>query len=74
MKENGAPRPNKIPPKSSIDDGQIPVEWRDVNITAIQKKGSWAELGNNRGVSLTSVVGKLLEKIVKIEIDAHIKN
>ena len=76
MRENAAPGPDCIPPivlkmlqddvltilfRKSIDDGCIPDEWRDANITAIHKKGSKAEPGNYRGVSLTSVVGKLLE-------------
>ena len=38
----------------------MPDEWRDANITAIHKKGSRADPGNYRGVSLTSVMGKLL--------------
>ena len=54
--------------RKSIDDGQIPDEWRDANITAIHKRGSRAKLEKYRGVSLTSVVGKLLERMVKNEI------
>ena len=60
--------------QKSLDDGQIPDDWRDANITVIHKKGSRAEPGNYRGVSLTSVLGKLLERIVKNEIDSHIEN
>ena len=40
----------------------------------IFKKGSRAEHGNNRPVSLTSVTGKLLERLVKNEIDAHVES
>ena len=60
--------------KKSLEDGRIPDEWRDAHVTAIHKKGSRAEPGNYRGVSLTSVVGKLLERTVKHELDAHIEN
>ena len=60
--------------RRSIDDGQIPDDWKEANITAIHKKGSRAEPGNYREVSLTSVVGKLLERLVKNEIDAFIEN
>ena len=60
--------------RKSIDDGQIPDEWRDANITAIHKRGSRAKLEKYRGVSLTSVVGKLLERMVKNEIDVYIEN
>ena len=59
--------------RRSIDDGRIPDEWRDAHITAIHKKGSKSEPGNYRGVSLTSVVGKLLERLVKAEIDSHVE-
>ena len=45
-----------------IDEGQIPNEWRAAKITVIHKKGSKLEPGNYCGVSLTSVVGKLMEK------------
>ena len=60
--------------QKSIDDGKIPDDWREANITAIHKKGSKADPGNYRGVSLTSVMGKLLERVVKNEMDAYIEN
>ena len=60
--------------QKSLDDGMIPDEWRDANVTVIHKKGSRAEPGNYRGVSLTSVLGKLHERMVKNEIDSHIEN
>ena len=60
--------------QKSLDNGQIPDEWRDANITVIHKKGSRADPGNYRGVSLTSVLGKLLERLVKNEIDSHIED
>ena len=60
--------------QKSIDDSQIPDEWREANITVIHKKGSRAKPGNYRGVSPTSVIGKLLERMMKNEIDAYIEN
>ena len=38
------------------------------NITAIYKKGDKKEAGNYRPVSLTCILCKLLEKIVKREL------
>ena len=67
-------KPVSILFRKSIDDGKIPDEWRDAKITVIHKKGSKAVPGNYRGVSLTSVVGKMLERMVKEEIDAHVEN
>ena len=60
--------------QKSIDVGEIPDEWREANVVPIFKKGSRAEPGNYRPVSLTSVPGKLLERLVKNDIDAHIEN
>ena len=57
-----------------MDEGQIPEDWRNANVVPIFKKGSRCEPWNYRPVSLTSVTGKLLERMLKYEIDAHIEN
>ena len=67
-------RPIAILFKKSLDDGQIPDEWREAEITPIHKKGSKADPGNYRGVSFTSVVGKMMERMVKNEISKHVEN
>ena len=58
--------------RRSIDVGQIPDDWRDAHITPIHKKGSKAEPGNYRGGSLTSVIGKMMERLVKEQIDKYV--
>ena len=61
--------------ESSMETGRIPDEWRDATVTPIYKqKGSRSDPGNYRPVSLTNVAGKLLERIVKNEITAHIES
>ena len=50
---------------SSMGSGQVLEDWRVANVTTLFKKGSREELGNYRPVSLTSVVGKVLETIIK---------
>ena len=50
---------------SSLQSGQVPEDWRVANVTPLFKKGSREELGNYRPVSLTSVVGKVLETLIK---------
>ena len=47
----------------SLESGQVPEDWRVANVTSLFKKGSREELGNYRPVSLTSVVGKVLETL-----------
>ena len=49
----------------SLDSGVIPEDWRSSNITAIFKKGKRSNMGNYRPVSLTSVVCKVFESIMR---------
>ena len=49
----------------SLDRGEVPEDWRVVNVVALHKKGSRKESSNYRPVSLTSQVGKMLERIIK---------
>ena len=58
----------------SLKERKIPDEWRTANVTPIYKKGSKSEPGNYRPVSLTSSVGKLMEKIVKQAIENHVES
>ena len=48
----------------SIQTGQVPQEWRDANISPINKKGSRSMSSNYRTVSLTRQVVKLMERIL----------
>ena len=59
--------------KRSLKERKIPDEWRYASVTPIFKKGSKAEPGNYRPVSLTSATCKLMEKIVKEEIEKHVE-
>ena len=49
----------------SLQDGIVPFEWKEANIIALFKKGSRNKSVNYRPVSLTSVVCKLLETIIR---------
>jgi len=57
--------------QSSIDNGTVPQQWKRGNVSAIFKKGDKADPGNYRPVSLTSVVCKLLEKIIRGNLLDH---
>ena len=49
----------------SLESGEIPNDWKNAVVTAIFKKGTRSEPGNYRPVSLTCVVCKLLESIIR---------
>lgn len=52
----------------SFREGLVPVDWKSANISPIHKKGSRSDPGNYRPVSLTSQVGKLMERVIKSEM------
>ena len=52
----------------SLEGGIIPSEWKETNITPLFKKGSKNKSENYRPVSLTSVICKLLETLIRDHI------
>ena len=58
-------RPLHIIFAGSISSGYLPKDWRRANITPIFKKGCRTDPSNYRPVSLTSVVSKALEKLIR---------
>ena len=59
--------------KLSIELGIVPQDWRDASVTPLHKKGSKEKVENYRPISLTSVIGKLLESVVKETIVNHLE-
>ncbi|XP_072107366.1 uncharacterized protein [Mobula birostris] len=73
--------------QKSIDSGMVPEDWKIANVTPLFKKGARKQKGNYTPVSLTSrkqkgnytpvslmsVVGKLLESIVKDEVTEYLE-
>ena len=49
----------------SLQEGIVPFEWKEANIIPLFKKGSRNKSVNYRPVSLTSVICKLLETIIR---------
>ena len=58
---------------SSMETGEVPEDWRIADVVPIFKKGNRDSPGNYRPVSLTSVVGKLMEKILRDRIYEHLE-
>ena len=56
---------------TSLSTQMIPEDWKMANITAIHKKGDTKIAGNYRPVSLTSVVVKVMESLVRDHIMDH---
>ncbi|KFP51686.1 hypothetical protein N323_04174, partial [Cathartes aura] len=53
---------------------EVPVDWRLANVTPIYKKDRKEDLGNYRPVSLTFVLGKVMEQITLSAITWHVQD
>jgi hypothetical protein len=61
--------------KTSLETMQVPRKWKDARITAIFKKGDRKKATNYRPVSLTSIICKVLEQLIRDHIMKHmVKN
>ena len=56
----------------SLNSGLIPNDWKLAHVTPLFKKGSKSECKNYRPVSLTSILCKILESIIKDSINEHL--
>jgi len=43
---------------------EVPEDWRKANVTPVFKKGKKEDPGNYRPVSLTSILGKMMEELI----------
>ena len=50
---------------ASLESGVVPKDWREAHVVPLHKSGSKDVVENYRPVSLTSVVSKLLETLLK---------
>ncbi|KAF7254462.1 Myotubularin-related protein 5 [Varanus komodoensis] len=50
--------------EASWRTGKVPEDWRVASVVPIFKKGSRRDMGDYRPVSLTSIVGKTLERLI----------
>ncbi|GCC23648.1 hypothetical protein chiPu_0002046 [Chiloscyllium punctatum] len=57
----------------SLESGKVPDDWKITVVTPLFKKGSRQKMDNYRPISLTSVIGKILESIGKDEISKFLQ-
>ncbi len=57
----------------SIESRNVPTDWKSANVVPVYKKGDKTNAGNYRPISLTSVIGKLLESILTKHITNHLE-
>ena len=58
--------------RKTIEEGEIPQDWKNAKVVPIHKKGSKTKPGNYRPVSLTCHVCKVMEKIIKRKLITHL--
>ena len=56
----------------SLNTGEVPSLWKQANVVPIFKKGDRSVMSNYRPISLTSIVGKMLESIIARRIREHL--
>ena len=58
----------------TLREGKVPIEWKKANVTAIFKNGDKKDPSNYRPISLTSVICKLIETIIRDKIVNHLED
>ncbi len=48
----------------ALVDGDIPDQWKHLNIVPVPKKGNLTKVDNYRGIALTSIVSKTLNRMI----------
>ena len=56
-------KPN-ITTQYKLGTGSVPVEWKQANVTPVNKKGVKTDISNCRPVSVLLMVAKVFEKVV----------
>ena len=54
------------------NNSQLPAIWKTANVTALHKKGDKSSAQNYRPISLTCILSKMFERIVRDHILDHI--
>ena len=57
--------------RKSLSEGCVPQSWKDTHVTPLFKKGKKSVRGNYRPVSLTSIIYKVIESLIKDHVIGH---
>ncbi|KFV15868.1 RNA-directed DNA polymerase from mobile element jockey, partial [Tauraco erythrolophus] len=60
--------------QSSWESEDVPADWKQASVIPVYKKSVKEDPGNYRPVSLTSVPGKIMEKIILGTTERRLKN
>jgi hypothetical protein len=58
----------------SLSEGKMPDDWKRANVVPIHKSGDISTIKNYRPISLCSVVGKLLERVVAMHMTRYLSD
>ena len=58
--------------EQTLQQGSLPIDWRNAFVSPIFKKGAKNKAENYRPISLTSIVCKIMEKIIKDTVLKHL--
>jgi len=60
--------------RKSLDEQELPEDWKKASITPIHKGGDETEASNFRPASLTSIPCIVMESIIMDEVNLHLKS
>ena len=70
---NEISRPLYLIFSQSLEEGRIPKDWKEAHVIPIFKKGNRQNCNNYRPVSLTSVICKIMESIIRDKMTEHLE-
>ncbi len=60
--------------KKSLQEGSLPHQWKEANVKAIFKKGKRSICSNYRPVSLTSIICKIFESLIRDRLTVFLEH
>ena len=67
-------RPIALLCNKTLEEGEIPGDWKRANVSPIYKKGAKNREENYRPISLTSIACKIMKSLVKEVVTTHVRS